>query len=149
MNALSATIETDNDLKQLQELSRQIEAELFTACNGLVSTEYKSAIRARFVSLKNKNNDLRDKILSGQVSPARFARMTSEEMATKERNVANQELKMQALQNSIIKPTLPETILEIKKKDSREREKWGMSSSAAAIDDFNYSSIDRDDDSEK
>lgn len=46
---------------------------------GVTSQEYKSKIRSLFVNLKDKANpSLRESVVSGELSPERFSKMTSE-----------------------------------------------------------------------
>ncbi|EIW74165.1 transcription elongation factor [Coniophora puteana RWD-64-598 SS2] len=60
---------------------------------GSTSAEYKSKIRSLFVNLKDKNNpSLRETIVSGDLSPSKFATMSSSEMASEERRAADKRL---------------------------------------------------------
>lgn len=94
-------------------------------------------MRAHLMTLKNKNNDMRDRILTGEISPDDFAHMSSAEMASRKQKEEDEKLQEKNLQMAIIHPEDgPANILEIKAKDGRDREKWGIGSSAAAIDYF-------------
>ncbi|KAH7886589.1 transcription elongation factor [Phlebopus sp. FC_14] len=61
---------------------------------GATTTEYKGKIRSLFVNLKDKGNpSLRESIVSGELSPEKFSKMTSEEMMSAERRAADQKIK--------------------------------------------------------
>ncbi|KAF9652535.1 transcription elongation factor [Thelephora ganbajun] len=68
---------------------------------GVNSGGYKAKIRSLFVNLKDKNNpSLRESVVSGDISATKFAKMTSEEMASGERQVANRKIAEENLFNS-------------------------------------------------
>ncbi|KAF7986887.1 hypothetical protein HWV62_12642 [Athelia sp. TMB] len=78
-----------------------IEAEVEKKCGG-TSQEYKAKIRSLFVNLKDKNNPgLRESVVSGDISAARFSSMTSQEMASEERKAADSKIKEQNFQSSL------------------------------------------------
>jgi len=67
-----------------EELAAGIEAALFDI-NGGATDKYKSSLRSRVFNLRDKKNPaLRENVLTGVVTPDRFARMTSDEMASAE-----------------------------------------------------------------
>jgi len=69
---------------------------------GVNSGGYKAKIRSLFVNLKDKNNpSLRESVVSGDISPTKFANMTSEEMASGERQAANRKIVEENLFNSM------------------------------------------------
>lgn len=69
---------------------------------GSTSGGYKSKIRSLFVNLKDKNNPiLRESVISGDISSSKFAKMTSEEMASGERQAANRKIAEENLFNSL------------------------------------------------
>lgn len=69
---------------------------------GSSSGGYKAKIRSLFVNLKDKNNpSLREGVVSGDISATRFAKMTSEEMASGERQAANRKIVEENLFNSL------------------------------------------------
>jgi len=69
---------------------------------GVNTGGYKAKIRSLFVNLKDKNNpSLRESVVSGDVSPTKFANMTSEEMASGERQAANRKIAEDNLFNSL------------------------------------------------
>jgi len=67
-----------------EELAAGIEAALFDIYGG-ATDKYKSSLRSRVFNLRDKKNPaLRENVLTGVVTPDRFARMTSDEMASAE-----------------------------------------------------------------
>jgi len=69
---------------------------------GINSGGYKAKIRSLFVNLKDKNNPgLRESVVSGDISAAKFSKMTSEEMASGERQAANRKIAEDNLFNSL------------------------------------------------
>jgi len=69
---------------------------------GSTNQQYKSKIRSLFVNLKDKNNPgLRDSIVSGDLSVQRFCKMTSQEMASQERQAADNKIMQDNLFRSL------------------------------------------------
>lgn len=67
-----------------QILAFQIELELFKLFGG-VNKKYKEKGRSLLFNLKDKSNpELREKVMSGVISPARLCKMSAEELASKE-----------------------------------------------------------------
>lgn len=67
-----------------EQLAVGIEEKLYDVHRG-TSDKYKSALRSRVFNLRDKKNvALRENVLTGVVSPAKFAVMTPEEMASPE-----------------------------------------------------------------
>uniref|UniRef100_A0ACD5WXZ5 Uncharacterized protein n=1 Tax=Avena sativa TaxID=4498 RepID=A0ACD5WXZ5_AVESA len=82
------TCETTEEKKvrihKAQSLAFKIEAELFKLFGG-VNKKYKEKGRSLLFNLKNKNNSvLRDRVLSGDITPKCLCAMTIEELASKE-----------------------------------------------------------------
>jgi len=72
--------------------AKGIEAAVLSQFGG-TSAEYKSKIRSLFVNLKDKNNPgLREAVVSGDLPVGRFAKMTSQEMASEERKAADNKI---------------------------------------------------------
>ncbi|KAF9244473.1 transcription elongation factor [Melanogaster broomeanus] len=70
-----------------------VEKAVFAQFGGTTS-EYKGRIRSLFVNLKDKANpSLRESVVSGELSPERFGKMTNEEMMSEERRAADQKIK--------------------------------------------------------
>jgi len=60
---------------------------------GGTTADYKSKIRSLFVNLKDKSNPgLRTSIVEGLLSPEKFSKMTSQEMASEERKAADKKI---------------------------------------------------------
>ncbi|KAI3991022.1 hypothetical protein MKX01_026206 [Papaver californicum] len=67
-----------------QTLATSVEAELFKAFGG-VNKKYKEKGRSLLFNLKDPSNpELRERVLSGEISPERLCSMTAEELASKE-----------------------------------------------------------------
>ncbi|KAK9359801.1 transcription factor S-II, central domain-containing protein [Lipomyces starkeyi] len=121
----------------VREISAAIEEEIYKANGANIGPKYKSSMRSHLVNLKNKKNDLRERILDGEVSPQKFAVMSTEEMSTRERIEEDELLKQRNLEAHILSQnSMPSNILDVKLHDGRERGKWGVTTSAAAIDYF-------------
>ncbi|KAF9221199.1 transcription elongation factor [Gyrodon lividus] len=70
-----------------------VEKAVFSQFDG-ITAEYKGKIRSLFVNLKDKANpSLRESVVSGELSPERFSKMTSEEMMSEERRAGDQKIK--------------------------------------------------------
>ncbi|KAK9385977.1 transcription factor S-II, central domain-containing protein [Lipomyces mesembrius] len=126
-----------SDSVDVRKLSAAIEEEIYKANGANIGPKYKSSMRSHLVNLKNKKNDLRERILTGEVSPQKFAVMSTEEMSTRERIKEDELLKQRNLEAHILSQNnMPSNILDVKLHDGRERGKWGVTKSAAAIDYF-------------
>ncbi|GAB2223065.1 hypothetical protein Droror1_Dr00017201 [Drosera rotundifolia] len=67
-----------------ESVALDIEAELFKLFGG-VNKKYKEKGRSLLFNLKDRNNpDLRERVMSGEISPERLCSMTAEELASKE-----------------------------------------------------------------
>lgn len=67
-----------------ENLAFKIEAELFTLF-GEVNKKYREKGRSLLFNLKDRNNpDLRERVMSGEISPERLCSMSAEELASKE-----------------------------------------------------------------
>ncbi|CAI0414852.1 unnamed protein product [Linum tenue] len=77
----------DSASKQVQNpeiLASEVEAELFKLFGG-VNKKYKEKGRSLLFNLKDRNNpELRERVMSGEISPERLCSMTAEELASKE-----------------------------------------------------------------
>ncbi|KAF9481448.1 transcription elongation factor [Pholiota conissans] len=72
--------------------SQGIEKAVYTDMGGTTGA-YKSKIRSLFVNLKDKANPgLRASIVDGSLSPEKFSKMTSQEMASEERKAADKKI---------------------------------------------------------
>ncbi|CAI9094414.1 OLC1v1030148C1 [Oldenlandia corymbosa var. corymbosa] len=67
-----------------EDLATQIEAELFKLFGG-VNKKYKEKGRSLLFNLKDRSNpELRERVVSGEITPERLCTMTAEELASKE-----------------------------------------------------------------
>ena len=67
------------------ELSNDIEAQLFLLFNGEVTEKYKSKFRSMVFNIEDGNNDwLYRRIILGTITPETLVRMTTEQMANEE-----------------------------------------------------------------
>ncbi|KAL9258541.1 PHD finger protein 3-like protein [Drosera capensis] len=67
-----------------ESVALDIEVELFKLFGG-VNKKYKEKGRSLLFNLKDRNNpDLRERVMSGEISPERLCSMTAEELASKE-----------------------------------------------------------------
>lgn len=81
-------------------MSRAVEKSVLELTSG--TTEYKSKIRSLFVNLKDKANPaLRASIVDGSLAPEKFAKMTSQEMASAERQAENRKIEEENLFKSL------------------------------------------------
>lgn len=130
--ALAEAAEDDESDSEIStQVAKDVEQCLFDA-HGL-STEYKSAVRTRLVSLKNKNSTVALELLCGAIEPKDFAEYTVEQLKSDQRKKEEQLLKEENLRQATMeKPTFEDINMY---KDGRDREKWGVSRSAAALDD--------------
>ncbi|KAI0315484.1 transcription elongation factor [Amylostereum chailletii] len=79
-------------IDQLLKCARVVEETVLSDCQGTTSG-YKSKIRILYVNLKDKHNlGLREAVQSGDIPAAKFARMTSQDMASEERKAADKKI---------------------------------------------------------
>ncbi|KAF5197345.1 Phd finger protein [Thalictrum thalictroides] len=80
--------EVDGDRKSQpssHDLATQIEAELFKLYDG-INKKYKEKGRSLLFNLKDPGNpELRERVMSGEITPERLCSMTPEDLASKER----------------------------------------------------------------
>jgi len=82
-------------------LSRTVEKTVLAHMGG-TTAEYKNKIRSLFVNLKDKTNPgLRASIVDGSLAPEKFANMTSEQMASAERQAENKKIEEDNLFKSL------------------------------------------------
>jgi transcription elongation factor S-II len=83
-------------------LSRAVEKAVLELTGDDTTAEYKSKIRSLFVNLKDKANPaLRASIVDGSLAPEKFAKMTSQEMASAERQAENRKIEEDNLFKSL------------------------------------------------
>ncbi|KIM44134.1 hypothetical protein M413DRAFT_443179 [Hebeloma cylindrosporum] len=85
----------------ISKKAHEVEKAVYTNMGGLTN-DYKAKIRSLFVNLKdNSNPGLRVSIVEGIVSPEKFAKMTSQEMASEERKAADKKIEEENLFKSL------------------------------------------------
>ncbi|RMD39957.1 hypothetical protein DV735_g5167, partial [Chaetothyriales sp. CBS 134920] len=93
-------------MRDILQVAKDIEAACLAlphAENSASSDVYKEKIRSLYQNLKNKSNPrLREKILDGQISPARFAKMTPEEMKSKQQKAEDQKMEKENANNAMV-----------------------------------------------
>ncbi|OMO80520.1 hypothetical protein COLO4_24054 [Corchorus olitorius] len=104
-----------DDIKQSlqspQVLATQIEAELFKLFGG-VNKKYKEKGRSLLFNLKDRNNpELRERVVSGEITPERLCSMSAEELASKELSEWRQ-AKAEELAQMVV---LPDTEVDIRR----------------------------------
>lgn len=91
---------------QILEIAKQIESaalDLPLAKGSPISSVYKEKIRSLYQNLKNKSNPfLRQKLLSGKITPDRFVTMTHEEMKSKERREEEKKIEKDNLDKAMV-----------------------------------------------
>ncbi|AOW03926.1 transcription factor S-II, central domain-domain-containing protein [Yarrowia lipolytica] len=126
-----AADEDEEDDEISTQVANEVEQRLFDLYG--ISPEYKSAVRTRLVSLKSKNSTIAVELLCGAIEPQAFAEYTVEQLKSDQRKKEEQALKDENLRQATMEKPTKEDINMYK--DGRDREKWGVSRSAAAIDD--------------
>jgi len=83
-----------------EELATALESAIFTQYNQ-TNQKYKNQIRSRVFNLKDKKNPmLREKFITGEISPAKLATMTTEEMASDEVKKQREAFTKEAIDNA-------------------------------------------------
>jgi len=97
---------SDKPSHQIIELAKQVESAALDLpnVNGSPSSSiYKEKIRSLFQNLKNKSNpQLRTRVLSGEISPARFVRMTHEELKSKEQREEERAMQKENMDKAMV-----------------------------------------------
>lgn len=114
------------------QLAKSIEETLHNTYKAHTS-EYKASFRRLYVSLKSTSLPFKTQLLSGDLDPVSFALKSADELKGKDRLSKDETMKKEEMRMSVGVQLLPETVNQVK--DGRDREKWGVSRSAAAIDD--------------
>ncbi|KAI0065134.1 transcription elongation factor [Artomyces pyxidatus] len=81
--------------------AKAVEETVLSDCKG-TTPAYKTKIRVLYVNLKDKNNPgLRENVVSGDIPANKFARMSSQDMASEERKAADDKIKEENLYKSL------------------------------------------------
>jgi transcription elongation factor S-II len=92
-----ATREHDDEMAM--DIAMVAERLLFSEFNQ-VSGEYRAKFRSKYLNLKENNPHLRRSLLDGALTPERFIKMTTEEMASEEQKRADAAIHKDNLQKS-------------------------------------------------
>lgn len=75
-------IERNDSSSVIIKIATEIESEVFKAEYAAINDNYRNKLRTFTMNLRNKKNpELRARLLTGQISPANFIKMTPNEMA--------------------------------------------------------------------
>jgi DNA-directed RNA polymerase subunit M/transcription elongation factor TFIIS len=85
----------------LLSLAKQIEASVF-AIHKKTDMPYKRRMQVLFLNLKNKDNNLRWRVVSGEVTPERLSTMESAEMASAERRKEDEKLMQENMRTAMM-----------------------------------------------
>lgn len=116
-----------------ESIAREIEAQLFENNNDSVNANYRSGFRRLFTCLKDPRADFAARLRSGDLAGREFATKPVEELKSKDQKDTESRIKKENIEKAVSQTMLPETIQQVM--DGRDREKWGVSRSAAALDD--------------
>jgi len=99
-DALASDSGSPSDL--ILKRAKAVEATVLSDFKNDTGREYKGKIRSLFLNLKDKNNPgLRAAVVSGDLSVGKFCRMSSSEMASEERKLADQAIMEENLHKSL------------------------------------------------
>ncbi|KAL1927634.1 hypothetical protein VTP01DRAFT_3455 [Rhizomucor pusillus] len=88
----------ETNLNDIYALAELIENEIYKSHHQKVDADYKQSVRSHIFNLKDSNNTIRERVLSGEIEPSAFAVMTAKDMASPERRREDDRLR----RNSII-----------------------------------------------
>ncbi|EON64162.1 transcription elongation factor S-II [Coniosporium apollinis CBS 100218] len=84
-------------------MARSVELAAFNAHNHETSADYKTKMRSLYQNLKNKSNpQLRQRVLSGEITPDRFVVMTHEELKSESRKKEDAALERENLNKAMV-----------------------------------------------
>lgn len=101
-NALDLSSHDDKHL--IEHLAVTIESLTHEECKGPSSSSslYKSRIKSILFNLRDKNNpELRNSLISLELSPRKFAKLTTQQMASTERKMSVEKAKLDAMNESV------------------------------------------------
>lgn len=80
-----------------------VEAAAFTVYGPETKEVYRGKIRSLYQNLKNKSNpQLRQRVLSSEVTPERFVKMTSEELKSDERRALDEKIQKENMDKAMV-----------------------------------------------
>jgi len=91
---------------QILDIAKQVESAALSLPGvnaSPASPIYRDKIRSLFQNLKNKSNpQLRTRVLSGEISPPRFVRMTHAELKSKQQREVEEAIKKENMNNAMV-----------------------------------------------
>lgn len=115
-----------------ESMGQQIEEALHEKYNASTPL-YKINSRRIYFTLKNAEENFRQKLLDGEMKAEEFVARPSVDLKSERQQEADKIMKEYEMKQRITEQLLPENVNQVK--DGRDREKWGVSKSAAAVDD--------------
>ncbi|KAJ5594413.1 uncharacterized protein N7459_000621 [Penicillium hispanicum] len=89
--------------KDVLAKARSVEAAAYSSLGPETKEEYRSKLRSLFMNLKNKSNPrLRVRVLSGEISPESFVRMSSDELRSAEQREADDKIKKKNMNDAMV-----------------------------------------------
>ncbi|OKL62018.1 hypothetical protein UA08_02522 [Talaromyces atroroseus] len=80
-----------------------VEAAAFNAFGPETKEQYKTKIRSLFQNLKNKSNpQLRQRVLSNEITPEKFVKMTHDELKSEERRAADMKIQKENMDKAMV-----------------------------------------------
>jgi hypothetical protein len=119
-------------LKPPSEIASEIEGAMYLN-HPNIDNNYKSDFRRLLTSLKDPNTHFIQLLLDGRIDGTKFANLSVQELMPVDRRQSIESIKQENIRLSTLHEPLPEDISAMK--DGRDREKWGVEKSAAAIDE--------------
>lgn len=84
-------------------IARQVELATYNVYKSETNVQYKTKLRSLYQNLKNKSNPgLRKRVLSGEITPERFATMSSEELKSPERRAEDERLEKENMNKAMV-----------------------------------------------
>ncbi len=84
-------------------MARSVELAAYNNYNHDISTDYRAKMRSLYQNLKNKSNpQLRQRVLSGEITPDRFVVMTHEELKSEARKKEDAALERENLNKAMV-----------------------------------------------
>lgn len=118
-------------IKSPNEVATEIECAIYLKHLN-IDRNYKSDFRRLVISLKDRKTQFIELLLDGKIEGTKFANLSSQELMSVDLRQNIETIKQENIRLSTLQESLPEDISAFK--DGRDREKWGVEKSAAALD---------------
>lgn len=128
-NAFGKLFEHD---KRGESMGKDLEEALHKKYDA-VTPVYKSNFRRLYFTLKTAEENFRQKLLDGEMKAEEFVSKPIADLKSERQHQADEVMKKYERDQRVTEQLLPENVNQVK--DGRDREKWGVSRSAAAVDD--------------